>query len=258
MLPFFTIFGKTIPLYGLCTVVGVLLALGLILLCCPRFALNRENGVYLFVMGAVGAAIGAKALYLLTVLPELVRDLPLLWQAPGTFLARYISGGMVFYGGLAGAFLGAYWSARSYGVRLRDYYPVLLPALAITAGFGRIGCFCAGCCYGVGWKHGIVLQAYAPNVPGDVPRVPVQLLEAGFDFLLAAALYVLACRTARRERLLETYLLAYCPMRFVLEFLRGDGIRGILFGLSVSQWLSLLALLALGCFRLHRRKQKTE
>ena len=60
MLPFFTIFGKTIPLYGLCTVVGVLLALGLILLCCPRFALNRENGVYLFVMGAVGAAIGAK------------------------------------------------------------------------------------------------------------------------------------------------------------------------------------------------------
>ena len=164
----------------------------------------------------------------------------------------------MFYGGLAGAFLGAYWSARSYGVRLRDYYPVLLPALAITAGFGRIGCFCAGCCYGVGWKHGIVLRAYTPNVPGDMPRVPVQLLEAGYDFLLAAALYVLARRTVRRERLLETYLLAYCPMRFVLEFLRDDSIRGILFGLSVSQWLSLLALLALGCFRLHGRKQKTE
>lgn len=38
---------------------------------------------------------------------------------------------------------------------------------------------------------------------------------------------------------MECYLVLYAICRFVLEFLRGDSVRGIWFGLSISQWISL-------------------
>ena len=35
------------------------------------------------------------------------------------------------------------------------------------------------------------------------------------------------------------YLYIYAVSRFLLEFIRGDSIRGIWFGLSTSQWVSI-------------------
>ena len=35
------------------------------------------------------------------------------------------------------------------------------------------------------------------------------------------------------------YMLIYPVVRFILEFFRGDEIRGIWFGLSTSQWISI-------------------
>ena len=257
MLPYITLFGRSLPLYGLCAVAGALLGLGLIVLRCPRFRLRREDAVYIYVLGIVGALIGAKLLYLLTVLPEFLADLPLLWQQTPVFMARYLSGGMVFYGGLLGGSAAAALCARSYRVRLRDFFPVLLPALAVLAGFGRIGCFCAGCCYGVPAQNGlgIVLRAFSPEAPGDVARVPVQLMEAVYDLLLAAVLCGLSHRAACRRWLAHIYLLAYCPMRFVLEFWRADTARGFFMGLSTSQWLSLLVLLGMGILWLWQRRR---
>jgi phosphatidylglycerol:prolipoprotein diacylglycerol transferase len=51
----------------------------------------------------------------------------------------------------------------------------------------------------------------------------------------------------------------YAPMRFVLEFFRGDVARGFLFQLSTSQWISILILIAavisLFVFRKKEREQ---
>ena len=64
----------------------------------------------------------------------------------------------------------------------------------------------------------------------------------------------------RRKRkglpLLITYIFLYAPVRFMLEFLRGDTIRGFLFGLSTSQWISLLLLSAAAIYTLLRRPRK--
>ena len=53
-----------------------------------------------FLWGVLGAMLGAKLLYLLPLLPQLAADLPLLCTAPHSFMAKYLSGGFVFYGGL--------------------------------------------------------------------------------------------------------------------------------------------------------------
>ena len=36
------------------------------------------------------------------------------------------------------------------------------------------------------------------------------------------------------------YAVSYSLVRFVLEFYRGDTVRGILLGLSTSQWISII------------------
>ena len=42
------------------------------------------------------------------------------------------------------------------------------------------------------------------------------------------------------SRLIYCYLLTYPVIRFITEFFRGDVNRGIFFGLSTSQWFSIL------------------
>ncbi|MCL1952665.1 MAG: prolipoprotein diacylglyceryl transferase, partial [Oscillospiraceae bacterium] len=106
---------------------------------------------------------------------------------------------------------------------------------------GRVGCFCAGCCYGREAAWGIAFT-HAPGAPNGVPLVPVQLFEAGFNLLLMAAILIFKPERRRPGLLLPLYLAAYAAARFVLEFFRGDSGRGVLL-LSTSQWISLLVIL---------------
>ena len=59
-----------------------------------------------------------------------------------------------------------------------------------------------------------------------------------------------------KDKLIYVYMLIYPVVRFILEFLRGDEIRGFLFGLSTSQWISILlfvyALIRLGIWRFRK------
>ena len=43
-----------------------------------------------------------------------------------------------------------------------------------------------------------------------------------------------------RDKLIYVYMIIYPVVRFTLEFFRGDEYRGFLFGLSTSQWISII------------------
>lgn len=254
MAPFIKLFGCPFPTYGLCVLAGGLAGL----LAAWRIAAGgpasagsskgeAENAVYIYVMGAVGAICGAKALYLATVLPVLARDLPLLATEPALFVHKHISSGFVLYGGLAGGALAAKLTARQHKAPLSRYYPALLPALALACGIGRIGCFLAGCCYGVEAPPGCPIAVVFPPgsaAPSGVPLVPTQLIEAAFDLLLAPAILLVSRRPRLAPLALHIHLIAYSAMRFVLEFHRGDAIRGFWLGLSTSQWAAIAVLAA--------------
>jgi phosphatidylglycerol:prolipoprotein diacylglycerol transferase len=53
---------------------------------------------------------------------------------------------------------------------------------------------------------------------------------------------IFARNKRRNGTVLGIYLLFYTVVRFVLEFFRMDEIRGILLGLSTSQWISVFLL----------------
>jgi phosphatidylglycerol:prolipoprotein diacylglycerol transferase len=83
--------------------------------------------------------------------------------------------------------------------------------------------------------------------------VPVQLYEAVFEGAAAVILVVLAkTRPQIRRYLLMIYCASYAVFRFILEFWRGDEIRGLWGGLSTSQWISLGILAVIAFIALKR------
>ncbi len=91
----------------------------------------------------------------------------------------------------------------------------------------------------------------------EFTRIPVQFLESIAEILLFVLLLI-AERKKRGADLLGIYLLAYAVLRFADEFLRGDGIRGIYFGISTAQWISLAIIAYYTTRFLKNRKKKTQ
>jgi phosphatidylglycerol:prolipoprotein diacylglycerol transferase len=114
---------------------------------------------------------------------------------------------------------------------------------------GRIGCFLTGCCYGKETHLPIgILFHHSSVAPNGVALFPTQLLEAGFEGVMACFLvYAFYRKKALSKGLLRNplyvYLISYAVFRFFLEFFRGDAVRGMLFGLSTSQWISLIVIM---------------
>ena len=151
---------------------------------------------------------------------------------------------------LGGILAGALY-LRVKGRSLALWSNLTAPAIALFHTFGRIGCFLGGCCYGIPSAWGVTYR-HSPVVEANgISRFPVQLVEAAWNLIL----FLLLSRLLRqgKGRLLPLYLALYAPARFLLEFLRGDSYRGIFFGLSTSQWISLLLFPAALFFLLRRR-----
>src|SRR6185503_1980756 len=116
----------------------------------------------------------------------------------------------------------------------------------IVHGFGRIGCFNAGCCYGTHTDLflGVVYSHEKCQAPLNDSLHPVQLYEASFIFLLLGGLWLLRERKQFAGQLFLLYLMVYAAGRSILELFRGDEARGYIIPdwLSHSQFISLIVI----------------
>lgn len=242
MFPYLRVFGKTIPMYGICAVTGVLSAVVYLKLNARKEKELEADIELAFVYSLLGAAIGAKLLYLFTVLSEFLHDLPFVVSATDAFLNTYIYAGFVFYGGMIGSYCALWLYCRICHISFPVMAERMLPTFPLIHAFGRIGCFCMGCCFGRPTDSGLGIafhiSEYAPN---HVPLVPIQLIEASVEFLLfgLAAKY---SRSLGGRVSLGLYTLIYGAARFLLEFYRGDGYRGFIGPFSLSQLISVAAV----------------
>ncbi len=105
----------------------------------------------------------------------------------------------------------------------------LVPLLYAHA-LGRLGCFLAGCCYGVESNLPWAIKMHG------VHRHPTQIYEA---IGLIALAYFLKNKSSPEVSLIQ-YLLGYGTLRWVVENFRGDELRGLWAGQSSSQWISIV------------------
>lgn len=245
------IFGKQIPLYGIFFYIGVLAAAVVAVFICKRRSLPKYEIVYSAIFTMIGAVIGAKLLFLIVSLKEIIEE-----QIP---LMAVIKGGFVFYGGLLGGVIGLFIYVKMFKMSLSSFLDVYATVVPVGHAFGRIGCFFAGCCYGIHYDGpgACVYTETVGQTPLNTPLLPVQLIEAACLFVLFAVLLIVYFKAKNRGIIGGIYLMAYAVIRFVLEFFRGDAERGSFLFLSTSQWISVAMLTAgaLILFFVHKHKK---
>lgn len=250
----------SISAYGLCGVTGFLLGIVYLFVITRRKAEDFGDFLYVYVWAALGAIIGAKLLYLLLEMPDILRNIASGEVDPGQYLRSMISGGFIFYGGLLGSAFAVKIACRYFAFDFEKTISIMAPAMPLAHAMGRVGCTLVGCCYGRETQMCIEISyvdsVYAPN---GVRLFPVQAMEAFADLVIFGVLvWILWKRTDSDEtpEIFSMYLMMYACIRFVLEFLRGDSVRGYLGLLSTSQWISILILLGIGVQRIRKSKRK--
>lgn len=249
MQPVIELFGKTISVYGVFYILGIgFAALSAVIL--AKGKMPAYEVVYSAVYSVIGGILGAKLLFVAVSIPQILeKEIPL-WAV--------LRGGFVFYGGVIGGAVGLLAYCRQFKIpffRLADLYSVCLP-LGHT--IGRFGCYFAGCCYGMEYDgpFSVTYHTTLGDTPLGVPLLPIQLIEAVALIALFLLLMVRYCKGDYEipGRLVGLYATAYGVLRFLLEFFRGDLVRGVFSGLFTSQWISL-GLFAIGVWLLLKGKR---
>ena len=240
MLPYINIFGYNIATYGLIIFIGIFIgAIISIFYFTKFFNIKKEDVFYCILYAVIGVGIGAKLLYIITNIPFLIENYQTL-DLYDTFL-QMLKGGFVFYGGLLGGILGVFIYSKQFKISFKELLLILLPVVPLIHSIGRIGCLCAGCCYGMEY-HGFGAITFHDSLlaPNDVPLFPMQIVEAICNFIIFIVLLVTYKKFLGTYKTVGLYLVLYSIVRFTLEFFRGDLIRGIYFSLSTSQWISIV------------------
>ena len=226
--------------YGVLVAIGFLTALWLAGRQAKEKGLNTEAVTNLGIYCALGALAGAKLMMFIV-------DFGYYKDHPGEiFSFSTLRAGGVFYGGLIAALAIAFWYMRKTKLPALKTADVFAPAIALGHGIGRIGCFMAGCCWGVECDRPWAVTFTDPvahdlvGVPLNRPLHPTQLYEAFSEFLIFAILYRQSRRPHARGTIIGLYLLLYSTVRFLVEFFRNHE-QGNLWGtpLDASQWISI-------------------
>lgn len=231
----FTLFGKTFSVYwyGVMIAIGILACFTILFLYCKYKKVSEKFADFCFynALAAIACGIGGAALF----------------QAVYNYIDNPSAGfnfgsGLTFIGGLIGGvgfFLVVYFIVwRKFDDTLLKIMPIVGSCVTVAHGFGRIGCFIAGCCYGIptGSDYGCYFDT--------LTKVhPTQIYEAVFLFILCAVLTFLAFKYEFQYNM-GIYLIAYGIFRFINEYFRGDD-RGEFFikFLSPSQFWSIVMVL---------------
>lgn len=264
MFPSFELFGKTISTYSVAAAVGAVSAVLVSYFAAEKKGRDGVSVIIMLLIAFASGLVGAHILYGIV-------NYRLIWTAFnnldkltsfGVFWSWLyeIFGGAVFYGGLITGIMGGAIYLKAAHKEFSWHADIGAFAIPLLHGFGRIGCFLSGCCYGVESEIGFTYTHSIVESANGVTRFPIQLVESGANFIIFALLFSLFMRDKLKGKLLPLYLVIYPVCRFVLEFFRGDEYRGFVGPLSTSQWISTVlfaaGLAALAVSALREKKEK--
>jgi len=251
----------TIHTYGFMMALGVALGLWFLFVQAKKQELPASKLIDVAFYTIIVALLGAKLILFFG-------DLSYYLENPKQLFSLARSGG-VFQGGLAFGFFFALWLLRRNKIPAWKTADIIGPALALGHGFGRLGCFSAGCCYGtectVPW--GVTFQnEYAHNLTGiplHISLHPTQLYEAFLNFSSFLILFIILRKKSFNGQVISFYIINYSIIRYFVEFFRGDHGARVYFIQNVSPYLSvsypqLFSILGLitGCILLFVLKKK--
>jgi len=168
-------------------------------------------------LSILGGFIGQYLIYGVIVIQHFLQSGELVWVRNSSFI------GML----LGGVGMGALYCWK-HKISLPRALDRVAPAFALGQAIARWGCLAAGCCYGKptdSW-----LGVYLRNVHGEwAVRYPTQIMASAANLLIFGLLLAVD-RAGQGQRwpfdglLFWLYVALYSIKRFLLEFLRDDGL----------------------------------
>jgi len=244
--------------YGLLVALAFLVALWMTARLARETRMDAEAVLNLGIYCAIIAIAGAK-------LAMLLLDLSYYLHNPREiFSLNSLRAGGVFYGGLVPTLVFAIVYMRRHKLPWLLTADAFAPGIALGHAIGRVGCFLAGCCWGVETHLPWAVTFSSPlahqnvGVPLGIPLHPTQLYESAAEAVIFVILYWRFHRTHRAGQILGLYLALYSTARFLIEFVRAhDEANPAWLGISLEQWVAV-ALFAAGLYLLARRESKSE
>lgn len=229
-----------LPTYGLLVALAFLTALMLTGRLAHHAGLDREAVLNVGIYSALAGIIGAKLLMILL-------DLNTFLANPREILSlSTLQAGGVFYGGLLAALVTAFLYMRRKRLPVLATLDVFAPGLALGHAIGRLGCFAAGCCWGLETRLPWAVKFTDPRanrlvgVPLETPLHPTQLYESLAELVIFAVLFRFFKKPHRDGAVISLYLILYSAARFLVEFVRAHEQPNPFGGpLSNAQWISL-------------------
>ncbi len=237
----------TIHMYGLMIGIGFAAAYFICCLRAKKKGLSEDIIWGILLCALAGALIGTRLLFYLVSLPQILETPSILWN---------FKNGYVVYGGIIFGVLFGYLYCKRKKVSFLQYFDLVMPSVSVAQGFGRIGCFFAGCCYGQqtdSWFH--IIYTHSNFAPNNIPLIPTQLVSSAGNFIIAGILFWYDSKTEKDGTVGALYMILYSIGRFIIEIFRND-FRGEWGGWSTSQLISVFILLlgVLFMFMLQKRK----
>lgn len=225
-------------MYGLCIGVGVIACLAFVNYACKKLGIPQkfEDFVEVNAVVSIGAGVFSGMLFQSFYNWLDNPDQPFKFSTDITFLGGLLGGATVFL------CIYFFYGRKKFGAYLLKLLPIAACCILVAHGFGRIGCFCAGCCYGkVAEPHAF----FAVDFPIVGWRYATQLIEALFLLSLFGICAFITIKYKYRYTF-SIYLIGYGVFRFWIEFLRADHRGSFIPGLTPSQfWAIIMVLLGI-------------
>jgi phosphatidylglycerol:prolipoprotein diacylglycerol transferase len=262
--------------YGFLLAVAFVAGLLLMARLAARDGLDKQKVYDLGLWVLAASLIGSKALMVIAEWDITYRDNP-----RQIFTLDFFRSGGVYYGGFIGAVIASVIVMRFYKLPWWRTADAFAPGIILGQAIGRLGCFSAGCCWGkptAGW-YGVHFSEKGHEITGVPTMVrhldqiqqnvwaerlggalsplklhPTQLYEAGAALLILVLLLLIHRRRRFEGQVILVYAMLYSVARFIIEYWRDDP-RGEIFGLSTSQFISIILFVgALAVFIYRLRK----
>lgn len=214
--------------------IGIIVAVSLGERLIKKIGLNSDDMYSLSVYALIGGALGGKLLYILVEIKYFINN-------PYEFIST-LGSGFAIYGSILGGIAAVYIFCKIRKLKVLRIIDLLMPCVAIAQGFGRIGCFLAGCCYGKVTDSFIGVRVNSPFTSDGLKRYPTQIFSSAFDFALGIFLFWYWSKVRKDEKssgkVFALYLIIQCAGRFAIEFIRDDP-RGNIGPFTTSQFIGL-------------------
>ncbi len=225
---------EMIPLYGMFVLLAVFIGLFVVYKNSKFLNLNRDEIIVLFVYILLGIIYWAKYFSFLSNYQIYVGEFDF-WKV-----------GLSSYGAVIGVLFMLFFYSRQFKKKFIDLIYIFSPSIPLMYGISKLGCFFAGCCYGMKYSGPFyVIYNYSNSAIKGVKLFPVQLFESIIFILIF--IYINNKKDNRLVTVGQTFIISGIA-KFLLDYLRFNVTSSFfLINQLVSIFFVFLGLLLILC-----------